>query len=142
MFSIRHSANTLPRAETDAQRKKVTRRRRDGHGAFAECPRPNTRQTYLLCRVSNPGHSANVPSLPSVKSQALGKPAFFAECQILDTRQRLAQNIQMFASLPSVTVQTLGKEAILVPECTEICHVSALPSVFTLALGKRPLCRV
>ena len=29
----------------------------------------------------------------------------------------------MLASLPSVTAQTLGKEAILVPECTDFCHV-------------------
>ena len=85
-------------------------------------------------------HSAKLAGLPSVKSRALGKPAFFAECQILDTRQRLAQNVQMLASLPSVTAQTFGKEVILVPECTEICHVSVLPIVFTLALGKRPLC--
>ena len=74
-----------------------------------------------------------MPSLPSVKSRALSKPAFFAECQILDTRQRRAQNVQMLASLPSVTAQTLGKEAILVPERTEFYHVSALPSV---TLGK------
>ena len=59
-----------------------------------------------------------MPSLPSVKSRALGKPAIFAECQIQNTRQRLDQNVQMLASLPSVTAQTLGKEAILVPECT------------------------
>ena len=72
----------------------------------------------------------------------------------------------MLASLPSVTVQTLGKEAILVPEsidfrhvslfaecifmaldkeailvpeCTEFCHVYTLPSVLTLELDKRPL---
>ena len=83
-----------------------------------------------------------MPSFPSVKSGALGKPAFFAECQILDTRQRLAQNVQMLASLPSVTAQTLGKEAILVPECIDFGHVSSLLSVFTLALGKMPLCRV
>ena len=89
-----------------------------------------------------PGHSANLAGLPSVKSQALGKPAFFAECQIPDTRQRLAQNVQMLASLPSVTAQTLGKEAILVLECTDFGHVFSLPSVFTLALGKMPLCRV
>ena len=42
----------------------------------------------------------------------------------------------MLASLPSVTAQTLGKEAILVPECIDFGHVSALPSIFTLALGK------
>ena len=83
-----------------------------------------------------------MPSLPSVKSRALGKPAIFAECQILDTRQRLAQNVQMLASLSSVTAQTLGKEAILVPDCTDFGHVFALPSDFTLALGKMPLCQV
>ena len=93
--------------------KKVTRRRKDGPGAFAECPGPDTR-----------------------------KPEFFAECQILDTQQRLVQNVQMLASLPSVTAQTRVKEAILVPECTDFGHVSYLPSVFTLALGKKPLCRV
>ena len=109
---------------------------------FAECPISDTRQTCLLCRVSNPEHSANLPSLPSVKSQALGKPAIFVECQILNTRQRLVQNVQMLAFLPSVIAQTLGKEAILVPESIEFCHVYTLPSVLTLALGKRPLCRV
>ena len=43
-------------------------------------------------------------------------------------------------ALSSVTAQTLGKEAILVLECTDFGHVSSLPSVFTLALGKMPLC--
>ena len=142
MFSIGHSTNTLPRAETNARRKKVTRRRRDGHCAFVECSGPDTRQTCHLCRVSNLGHSANLSSLPSVKSRALGKPSIFVECQILNTRQRLAQNVQMLASLPSVTAQTLDKVAILVPKCTDFDHVSSLPSVFTLALGKIPLCRV
>ena len=122
--------------------KKVTRQRGDGHDAFAECPRPDTRQTCHVCRVSNPGHSANLPSLPSVKSRALDKPVIFVECQILDIRQILAQNVQLLTSLPSVTVQTLGKEAILVLECIDFGHVSSLPSVFTLALGKMPLCRV
>ena len=42
-------------------------------GFFAECPLSDTRQTCLLCRVSNPGHSTNLPS--------------FAECQIPGTRQ-------------------------------------------------------
>ena len=86
-------------------------------GSFAECQLPDTRQTWLLCRVSTSRHSANLAPLPSVNSGTLGKPAFFVECQISDTRQRLAQNVQMLASLPSVTAQTLGKEAILVPEC-------------------------
>ena len=103
----------MSRAETDARRKKVTRRRKDGPGAFAECPGPDTR-----------------------------KPEFFAECQILDTQQRLVQNVQMLASLPSVTTQTLGKEVILVPECTDFSHVSSLPRVFTLTLSKISLCRV
>ena len=75
-------------------------------------------------------------ALPSVKYRALGKHGCFAECQILDTRQKLTQNVQMLASLPSVTTQTLGKEAILVRECTDFGHVSVLLSVFTLALGK------
>ena len=83
-----------------------------------------------------------MPSLPNVKSRALGKHAIFVECEIPGTRQRLAQNIQMLASLPSVTAQTLGKEVILVPECTYFGHVSSLLSVFTLALGKMPLCQV
>ena len=72
-FSIGHSTNTLPRAETDARRKKVTRRCGDGHNVFAECPRPDTRQTCHLCRVSNLRHSANLNSLPSVKYWTLGK---------------------------------------------------------------------
>ena len=87
MFFIGHSANTLSRAETDARRKKVTRRRGDGHRAFAECPGPDTRQTYLLYRVPTPKHSANLAPLPSVNSQTLGKPGWFAECPILGTRQ-------------------------------------------------------
>ena len=81
-----------------------------------------------------------MPYLPSVKLRALGKPAIFVECQ--DTRQRLAQNVQMLAYLLSVTAQTLGKKAILVPECTDFGHVSSLSSVFTVALGKMSLCRV
>ena len=40
---------------------------------FAECPISDTRQTCHLCRVSNPGHSANLPSLSSVKYWTLGK---------------------------------------------------------------------
>ena len=109
---------------------------------FAECPTSDTRQKCLLCRVSNPGHSANMPSLPSVRYWTHGKPAIFVECQILDIRQRLAQNVLILASLPSVTAQTLGKETILVLEYTDFDHVSSLPSVFTLALGKMLLCRV
>ena len=94
VFYIGHLANTLPRAETDARRKKVTRRSGDGHGAFVECPGPDTRQTCHLCRVSNPGHSANLNSLPSVKYWTLGKDGprtykcwHFAECHSADTRQ-------------------------------------------------------
>ena len=36
---------------------------------------------------------------------------------------------RILASLSSVIAQTLGKEGILVPECTEFCYVSTLPSV-------------
>ena len=67
--------------------KKVTWQCGDGHGAFAECPGPDTRQTWIICRVSNIWHSTNMPSLSSVKSRPLGKPAIFYECQILGTRQ-------------------------------------------------------
>jgi len=34
--------------------------------------------------------NTNMPPLPSVNSGTLGKPVFFAECQIPDTRQRPA----------------------------------------------------
>ena len=61
------------RAETDVRRKKVTRRRGDGHDAFAECQLPDTQQTCILCRVPNSRHSANF--------------SYFAVCQILGTRQ-------------------------------------------------------
>ena len=112
---------------------------------------------FLLCRVSQSRHSANtssfvvchtpgtrqtLPPLPCVTFQALGKPSSFAECRIPGTRQTCPKMHRILVSLPSVIAQTLGKEAILVPECTEFCHVYTLPSVLTLALGKKPLCRV
>ena len=74
-----------------------------------------------FCRVSNSRHSAKLPPLLSVNSKTLGKDfsfcrvsnslalnkvSFFAKCQLWDTRQRLAQNILMLASLASVTAQT------------------------------------
>ena len=46
--------------------------------------------------------------------------------------------LRILASLPSVIAQTLGKEGILVPECTEFCHVSTLPSVGLLDSSAEP----
>ena len=109
---------------------------------FAECQSSGTRQSFFLCRVSKFRHSTKLLPLPCVKFQALGKPLSFAECRIPGTRQTCPRMHRILVSLPSVIAQTLGKEAILVPECTEFCHVYTLPSVLTLALGKRPLCRV
>jgi len=100
------------------------------------------RQIWPICRVSNYEHLAKRAFLPCVKEGTLGIVTPFAVCQSMGTRQRPFQNPQNLASLPSVIGQTLGKDAILVPECTEFCHVSTLPSVLHLALGKRPLCRV
>ena len=40
---------------------------------FVECPRCDTRQTWIICRVSGPGHSANMHYLPNVRAGALGK---------------------------------------------------------------------
>ena len=92
MFSIGHSTNTLPRAETHARQKKVKWRRKDGHGAFAECPGFDTWQRShvlpsaqaltlgkyaLVCRVSRHWHSANMAALPSIKSWTLGKHDYF-----------------------------------------------------------------
>ena len=51
----------------------------------------------LVCRVSRHWHSANMVDLLSVKSRALGKHGCFAKCQIPDTQQRLAQNVQILA---------------------------------------------
>jgi len=131
-----------------------------------------TRQTFLICRVSNSRNSANFASLPCVNvqalgklflfavchgpgtrqtltplpcvtDQALGKASTFAVCHILRTRQTRPRMHGILASLPSFIAQTLGKEAILVPECTEFCHMYTLPNIFTLALGKLLLlCRV
>jgi hypothetical protein len=63
-----------------------------------------TRQSVLLCRVSEPLHSAKnlyrcpgLGSLPTARSRALGKD-FFAECQLTDTRQR-----SVLGSLSSTT---------------------------------------
>ena len=124
-----------------------------------------TRQTFLICRVSNSRNSANFASLPCVNvqalgklflfavchgpgtrqtltplpcvtDQALGKASTFAVCHILRTRQTRPRMHGILASLPSFIAQTLGKEAILVPECTEFCHMYTLPNIFTLALGK------
>ena len=168
VFSFGYSAKILSRAKTDARRKKsnVTERRRLRrvcrvsnlrHSAnyaslpsvkvralgkvssFAECQSSGTRQSFFLCRVSCFRHSAKVLPLPCVKVQALGKASSFAVCQVPDTRQTRPRMLRILASLPSVIAQTLDKEAILVPECTEFCHVYTLPSVLTLELDKRPL---
>ena len=92
----------LPRAETDARRKKVTRRHRDGHGTFAKCQLPDTRQTCILCRVPTPRHSAKL---------------HFAMCQILGTRQTCLlcrvlapRHSAKISPLPSVNSETLGKD--------------------------------
>ena len=117
---------------------------------FAECQILGTRQSsgtrqsffLFLCCLSKFRHSTKLLPLPCVTFQALGKPSSFAECRIPSTRQTRPRMHKILSSLPSVIAQTLGKEAILVPKCTEFCHVSTLPSVLTLALGKRLLCRV
>jgi len=122
---------TLPRTEIEAQRKKVSWRSGDGHGAFADCQISGTWQTFLLCRVSNFRHSANLASLPSVKVQALGKASSFVVCQSSGTRQSFflcrvsnSRHSANFRPLPSVEYQALGKH---VPECIEfwlLCRVS------------------
>ena len=45
------------------------------------------RRSRRICQVSWTWHSANLPPLPSVNSRTLGKPGWFAECQISGTRQ-------------------------------------------------------
>ena len=40
---------------------------------FAEWLGCDTRQTWIICRVSGPGHSTNIDYLPSVMAGALGK---------------------------------------------------------------------
>ena len=90
----------------------------------------------LLCRVSQTRHSAKLPPLPCVTFEGLGKPSSFAECRIPGTRQTRPRMHRILASLSSVIAQTLDKEAILVPECTEFCHMYTLPNIFTLAHGK------
>ena len=140
---------------------------RPGKG-FAECPMSDTRQTPALPSarsgaLSKPiflfSHCAcvrPVGGLPSVPDLTLGKPAIVADYQILGPRQtcllcrvsdtghsaKTGPEHTNISALPSVTAHTLGKEAILVLKCTDFSHVSSLPSVFTLALGKMPLCRV
>ena len=42
-----------------------------------------------LCRVSSIWHSTKMEGLPSARDLTLGKEGMFAECQILDTRQRI-----------------------------------------------------
>ena len=55
---------------------------------FAECPGFDTRQTWFICRVSGPGHSANMHYLPSVRAGALGKQGHVCRVpRLLDTRQ-------------------------------------------------------
>ena len=74
VFSVGHSAKTLPRAENDTRRKKyVTEWKRLWH----------------VCRVSNIRHSAKLGCLPCVKLWALGKSVPFVVCQTLNTRQSL-----------------------------------------------------
>ena len=117
VFSIGHSANTLPRAETDARRRKVTRRRRDGHGSFAECQLPDTRQTCILCRVPNPRHSAKLPHF--VMCQILGTRQSCLLCQVSTPRHsakippfvvcQTPRHSAKFPCLPSVNSETLGK---------------------------------
>jgi hypothetical protein len=62
-----------------------------------------TRQSLLLCQVSSSLHSAKAPPAGPFVS-------FFAEC----ARRHLAK----LASLPSVRVTALGKEALPVPRCS------------------------
>ena len=62
---------------------------------FAECPGCDTRQTWIICRVSRPGHSANMHYLPSVRAGALGKQGHV--CRVprpLDTRQTLCNRLR------------------------------------------------
>ena len=86
----RHSAKTLPSAETNARQKKITWRRGDGHGVFAKCLTASGLGKHdLVCQVPQPWHSANNACLPSVPAPTLGKWSMFAECHIPDTRQRM-----------------------------------------------------
>ena len=62
---------------------------------FAECQIPSTRQTCLLCRVSNTGHSAKTgPEHTNV--------GFFAECHSVDTWQRSHFSPRMHKNLARV----------------------------------------
>ena len=142
VFSVGHSAKTLPRAENDTRQKKSTSRSGNGDGPFAVWQTLGPRQIWPICRVSNYKHSAKLAFLPCVKEGTLGIVTPFVVCQSMGTQQRPFQNPQNLTSLPSVIGQTLGKDVILVPECTEFCHVSTLPSGLHLALGKKALCRV
>ena len=83
------------------------------------------RRSRRACRVSNLRHSANLPSLPSVKVQALGKASSFVVCQSSGTRQSFflcrvssSRHSVNLRPLPSVEYQALGKH---VPECTKFC---------------------
>ena len=86
-------AVTLDKEDMFAECQRLdTRRRNQKLGlewpVFAECPGCDTRQTWFICRVSGPGHSANIHYLPSVRAGALGKQGHV--CRVprpLDTRQ-------------------------------------------------------
>ena len=72
------------------------------------------------------------------QKMTLGKSAL---CRVLgeDTRQRVNGG----GPLPSVRRITLGKASFAECYCsTSLPSASCLPSAFSLALGKQPLCRV
>ena len=88
---------------------------------FAECPISDTRQTCLLCRVSNPGHSTNLSSLSSVKYWTLGKDWLrtykcWLLCRVSQRRHSAkkpfySQNAQKFATCPLCGVFLLWHSA-------------------------------
>ena len=131
VFSVGHSAKTLPRAENDTRQKKkyVTERKRSRH----------------VCRVSNIRHSAKLGCLPCVKLWALGKSVPFVVCQTLNTRQSLpfcrvskyeysaklaflpcqrGDTRQSGSFLPCVKVWALGKDRSKIHRIWLLCRVS------------------
>jgi len=112
---------------------------------FVECRPPNTRQTWSLCRVFLPWHSANYHNLLSVRWSTLDKlnlttaPPFTISllCRV---SERYSIN-----SLPNVRQRTLSKAsfAVFLPRalCRVLHSAKCLPSVLELcrmpgALGK------
>jgi hypothetical protein len=94
-------------------------------GFFAECYQADTRQRYLLCRVS-PG--------------TLGKEACFVECHIKHSAKYLTWGPPLADSLPSAIRQTLGKGNFFT-EC-HLGHSAKTPSPSSGAVTAAFLCRV